>query len=155
MPARLVVTLLSLLVFTAGPAGAQCTPGTEGCPGPGAPTFAEFDLDGDGKQEIMAATSSRLVVALDWQCDKQWAVRMNAAANVLACVRSEGKANAEIVLGCGDGHVRVLNEAGSLVRMGTIDGQPTVICQPTHQAGNRFVAIGTSAGELSLFEVPR
>ena len=45
---RLVFTGFLLLMFTAGPAYAQCTPETAGQKGPGAPTFAEFDLDGDG-----------------------------------------------------------------------------------------------------------
>jgi len=109
------------------------------------------DLDGDGTREIVAATSYEMVVALDAKCSKLWAVRLPSAANVLACVRPKGAKHACVVLGCDDGHVRVLDAGGRLIRRGGVAGRPVAIRRLTGSDGNPLVAIGTSKGGVSIF----
>ena len=60
---RLTIVSVALFALLAGPAAAQCTPDTAGGKGPGAPTFAEFDLDGDGaitSEEYYQARGARM-----------------------------------------------------------------------------------------------
>jgi len=79
------------------------------------------DLDSDGKKEIVVATSSGLIVALDHQCRKLWAKRLPEAATVMKCVTSN------MVIGCEDGAVVVLDGKGEMIRSDRINGRPTCI----------------------------
>ena len=63
MITRSIVALILLFVFAAGQASAQCNSESAGRQGPGAPTFAEFDLDGDGaisSEEYYQARGARM-----------------------------------------------------------------------------------------------
>ncbi len=111
------------------------------------------DLDGDGKKEIVTATSSHLVVALDSKCNKLWTAYLTSPANVLACIHPKGQKKSQIVLGCDDGGVRILDADGKLARKGTVAGRPDCIQRLTDANGNQLVAIGTHKGGLSVFEV--
>jgi len=111
------------------------------------------DLDGDGKKEIVVATSYEMVLALDAKCNKLWATRLTSAANVMACVRPKGQKQAWVVLGCDDGHVRVLDAKGKLVRKSRVAGRPVAIHRLADAGGNQFVAIGTTTGQVSTFIV--
>ena len=108
------------------------------------------DLDGDGRKEIVAATSYRMVVAMDCGCRKRWAVRLPAAAGVLACVRTEGQKEARIVAGCDDKAVRLLDAHGKLVQRGSIVGRPVRIRQVARAGGERLVVIGTDTGGVAV-----
>mgnify|MGYP001820178437 FL=1 len=58
-----LTVILSTFVFVGSQAGAQCTPETAGQQGPGKPTYAEFDLDSDGKissEEYYQARGARM-----------------------------------------------------------------------------------------------
>jgi len=112
-----------------------------------------FDLDGDGRKEIVAATSCGLVVALDCRCRKRWAVRLPSAARVLACVRLKNEKEGRAVLGCDDGRVRVLDARGKLLRLGQVDGRPTVIRALADANGDALLAIGTWTGSVSMFRL--
>ncbi|NQT52380.1 hypothetical protein HQ576_10035, partial [bacterium] len=68
-------------------------------------------------------------------------------ANVLACVRVNGKGKGRIVLGCDDGGVRVLDHEGRLVRHARLVGRPVTI-QRLRDGG---VAIGTEKGQVAMF----
>jgi hypothetical protein len=73
---------------------------------------------------------------------------------VLACVRPKGQngqADAQIVLGCDDGRVRVLDAKGELKRTGNVGARPTCIRQLANAEGAPLVAIGTNAGALWVF----
>ena len=113
------------------------------------------DLDGDGRKEIVAATSYEMVVALDSRCEKLWAERLPSSAEVLACVRPSGGAPAHVVLGCDDGRVRMLDAKGKLVRTRLMDGRPTTILALPDDAGNGRVLIGTQTGQVALFAAGR
>ncbi len=127
-------------------------------PGPRIParTMTDLDvcdLDGDGKKEIVAATSRGMIVALNARCQKVWAERLPAAADVLACVRPKGSRQVRLVLGCRDGSVRVLDAGGKLTARGTVAGGPVGIERLTDANGNEYVAIGTKTGGVSIFAV--
>ena len=50
------------------------------------------DLDGDGKKEILAATSKGFVVALDARCNRVWTRRLHSPPTVLALLRANDAA---------------------------------------------------------------
>ena len=109
------------------------------------------DLDGDGKKEIVAATSCRMVLGLDSRCNKLWATRAGGAVGVLACVRPKGQDRALVVTGCDDGRLRVLDATGNLVQTGTLAGPATCIAGAADAEGNQLVAVGTGDGGVSVF----
>ncbi len=111
------------------------------------------DLDGDGKREIVAATSRGMVVALDHECRKRWAERLARPAEVLACVHPKGAERARTVLGCDDGRVRVLDAAGKLVAVGSAGGRPACLERLADGSGEERVVLGTKDGTVSVFAV--
>ncbi len=106
------------------------------------------DLDGDGKKEILAATSNGMVIALDYQCNKIWARRLPSPPTVLTCVDVEGAPR--IVAGCEDGMVVVLDGEGEIVRMDGVTGRPTCI-----ERLNGGVVLATEEGEVKGWKVER
>lgn len=102
------------------------------------------DLDGDGRREIVAATSQGLVVTLDSRCEKRWATRLASPAGVLAVVGSR------IVLGCDDGRLRVLDRQGRLLHTGSLDGAANTICRINESGGRALAILGTTAGHLAV-----
>jgi len=111
------------------------------------------DLNGDGKKEIVAATSYHLVIALDAKCNKLWTAYLASPANVLACVRPKGAKQAKIVTASTDGGVRLLDAQGKLIAKGSVPGPSSCIQPLTDSAGNQYVAIATTKGGLSLFGI--
>jgi outer membrane protein assembly factor BamB len=110
------------------------------------------DLDGDGRKEILAATSAGLVVALDRQCRKRWAVRLAGAPTVMKCVQPAHSAAPWIVIGCQDGAVEVLDGKGTPVRSAKVQGSPTCI-EVLHDAPNGpWVVLATDQGEVAAFQ---
>jgi hypothetical protein len=60
---RYAFLVFFLAVFATSQVSAQCTPETAGQQGPGRPTFAQFDLDGDGaisREEYYQARGARM-----------------------------------------------------------------------------------------------
>ncbi len=110
------------------------------------------DLDGDGKKEIIAATSSGLVVALDYQCKKRWATRLSGPPTVMKCMQA-ADGSPWIVLGCEDGTVAVLDGAGKLIRRGMVRGTPTCIESFTASDDTPVVLLATSNGEVKGFKL--
>jgi len=107
------------------------------------------DLEGDGKQEIIVALSSGLVLALDNQCNKLWSVRMPSPPKVmLATAHAGGPA---IYVGCEDGTVAVLDKTGGLVNLDKVSGAPTRISELDGAGGASLVVIATSKGEVKGF----
>ncbi len=109
------------------------------------------DLDGDGRKEIVAATSHGMVVALNAKCAKRWAVRLPSPASVLACVRPKDANEGRVVLGCDDAAVRVLDAQGRLVRRAALTGRPTRIQTWAEATGPVHVILGTQSGEVAAF----
>lgn len=110
------------------------------------------DLDGDGKKEILAATSGALVVALDHRCRKLWSHRLESPPTVMKCVRPKPDGAPWIVVGCEDGGVVVLNGRGEPIRTGKVTGCPTCIEALEADAGGPMVLLATSKGELAVFK---
>jgi hypothetical protein len=105
------------------------------------------DLNGDGKQEILAATWLGLIVALDNQCRKLWATKLPSPPTVMEVVRSTD-GTPWIVAGCEDGTVLALDGGGKIIRLGSIDGAPTRIT-----AEGPVALLATSKGEVKGFRV--
>ena len=109
-----------------------------------------IDLDADGKQEIITATSEGLIVVLDHQCRKVWSTRLDSPAAVLQARRS---ANAvRIVVGCEDGTVLQLDQTGQIIAHGQIEGRPTHIIDPAH-GDHPLVVLATNTGTVAAFSL--
>ncbi len=100
------------------------------------------DLDGDGKKEVVAATSGGLLVALTHRCEKVWAARLGSPATVLKCA-----GGARVFAGCEDGSVVVLDGKGGQVCAGEVSGVPTRI-----EEADGTVVMGTDRGQVRGFE---
>ena len=109
------------------------------------------DLDGDGRKEIVTATSQGLVVALDSRCQKRWTTRLASPAAALAIVWPKGTSQALLALGCDDGRLRVLDAAGGLAHTAELGGPATCVRRLTGAAGQPLVALGTAAGRVTIF----
>jgi hypothetical protein len=122
------------------------------------------DINGDGKKEIIAATSSGFVVALDSKCQKLWAKRLPSPPTVCsawhfdAVVKVPGTAPAgtapagtapAIVVGCEDGTVLLLDGKGQVTHMGKVEGRPTCI----ESSSPPVVGLATEKGEVKAFTV--
>ena len=116
------------------------------------------DLDGDGKKEILAATSSGLVVALSHKCEKVWATKLPAPPAVMKVMtgkngdRPNGRSVPifpQIVVGCQGGSVYVLDAKGAIVRTGQITGTPTRVTA----LDDASVLLATDKGEVKRFNV--
>jgi hypothetical protein len=110
------------------------------------------DLDGDGKQEIIVATSGGLVVALDHQCRKLWATRLQSPPTVMKCMRAADRAP-WVVVGCEDGTVPVLDGAGELIRRGAVGATPSCIASCPAPGGTPVVLLATTRGEIRGFRI--
>ena len=115
-------------------------------PGPSIPAENIRDLDiadlnGDGKKEILVATSGGLVVALDHRCTKFWARRLLSPPTVMQCIDVEGVSR--IIVGCEDGTVVVLDGRGEVIRADRVTGRPTCI-----ERLNGGVVLATDEGEV-------
>jgi len=107
------------------------------------------DLDGDGKKEILAATSSGLIVALNYKCEKLWATRLDRPPTVMKCMTPQGAKLPWIIVGCEDGSVVVLDGKGQVIRLGKVTGRPTCI----EGLPGPEVLLATQKGEVKAFEV--
>jgi len=111
------------------------------------------DLNGNGKKEIVVATSSGLVVALDHQCRKLWARRLASAPEVLRCVVLPILQTPWIAIGCDDGAINVLDGTGQLVRLGKVSGRPTCIGVLSIPSAHPVVLFATDSGEVKAFAI--
>ncbi len=104
------------------------------------------DLDGDGKKEILSATSNGMVIALDHRCRKVWTRRLPNPPTVLACIGAKGEVR--IAVGCEDGTVAFIDGEGEVVRMDHITGMPTCI-----ECLEGSVVLATDRGEVRGWQV--
>jgi len=111
------------------------------------------DLNGNGKKEIVVATSSGLVVALDHQCRKLWARRLESAPEVLRCVVPPIPQTSWIAIGCDDGAINVLDGTGQLVRLGKVSDRPTCIGVLSIPSAHSVVLFATDSGEVKAFAI--
>ncbi|MGQ9732907.1 MAG: hypothetical protein ACUVX8_16745, partial [Candidatus Zipacnadales bacterium] len=107
------------------------------------------DLNSDGKQEILSATSAGLIVALNHQCEKLWARRLNSPPTVMKVVHAANGIS-WVVVGCENGAVVVLDAQGVPRRyhVNAFTGAPTVI-----NAVDDVVLLASNKGELKGFYV--
>jgi hypothetical protein len=105
------------------------------------------DLNGDGKQEIVAATWLGLIVTLDNHCEKLSATKLPSPPTVLKIVRATDGA-LWIVAGCEDGTIAALDAAGQIIRLGAVDDAPTRIT-----AEGSTVVLATNKGDVKGFRV--
>ncbi|MBN2308238.1 MAG: hypothetical protein JXR94_04660, partial [Candidatus Hydrogenedentes bacterium] len=111
------------------------------------------DLDGDGLPEIVAATSSGLIVALDGTCEKVWARRLASPPTVMSCIAPAADAAPWIVAACEDGSVVVLDKDGSFIHSGEVGGAAACILPLQDAAGAPLAAFGTQRGQVKVFRL--
>ena len=104
------------------------------------------DLDGDGKKEILAATSTGLVVALDAMCNRIWTRRLHSPPTVLAFLRANDES--WVVTGCEDGSIVVLDGSGEVRGLAKVSGKPTRILRTADG-----VVVGTDRGEVTGWKI--
>ena len=104
------------------------------------------DLDGDGKKEILTATSKGLVVALDARCNRVWIRRLHSPPTVLAFLRANDAS--WVVTGCEDGSIVVLNGDGEIRGLGKVSGKPASILR----VGDGVV-VATHGGEVTGWKI--
>jgi hypothetical protein len=109
-----------------------------------------LDLNADGKPEIITATSTGLVVALDGKCEKLWSTQLASPAMALVAVRAEGARPPQIVVACESGAMLTLDAAGKIVREGKLDSAATKMELISTPEGPRLV-VGTVKGQVATF----
>jgi hypothetical protein len=107
-----------------------------------------IDLNGDGKLEIITATSEGIVVALDAQCQKVWSVRLRSPGAQLKAVTSQG--GPAIVVACDNGDVLRLDSNGQIVARGQVEGKATQILSVAAGGGSEVV-VATNTGVVAGF----
>jgi hypothetical protein len=107
-----------------------------------------IDLNGDGRLEIITATSEGVVVALDWQCRKLWSVRLASPGAQLKTVRIEGAP--AIIIACDKGEVLHLDRDGKVVARGQVEGKATQILSVTSN-GQSQIVVATETGAVAGF----
>ena len=105
------------------------------------------DLDGDGKQEILVGLEAGLVLALDHQCQRVWSTRLPSPPRVLATVGTQ------VLVGCDDASVVVLDAKGEPIALGKLDSRPTKVVK-LEQGDRTLVVIGTDKGGVTGFMLP-
>jgi hypothetical protein len=98
------------------------------------------DIDADGKQEIVTATNSGLLVMLDHQCRKRWARALPTYVTVLAA--NEGVITAALQ----SGEILRFAPDGAPLGRGHLTGQPLHI----ERFGDELL-IATEQGEIGCF----
>ncbi len=109
------------------------------------------DLDGDGTQEIITATSAGLLVVLDHQCRKLWSVSLPSPASVIKAITPRGADNPIIYVGCDAGEVLAVDAAGQITHLGEIDGRPTSIAEADLPDIGPVAVIAASRGPVKAF----
>ncbi len=110
------------------------------------------DLNGDGKKEILVATSEGLVVALTHQCQRVWSTRLPSPPMSIKCVTPRGAKLPSIVIGCDDGTVTMLDQQGQLIRLGEVTGRPTQI-ETLNTPSGPLAVLATDKGEIKGFKI--
>ena len=112
------------------------------------------DLDGDGKKEILAATSAGLFVALDHECRKLWARRLASPPVLMKCITIQrvrpsllfwSRAKMAVVW--------TLDAGGQPMREGQLDGLPTCVAVAVDPSGGQRILFGTNRGEIKAFSM--
>ncbi|MCD4728568.1 MAG: VCBS repeat-containing protein [Pirellulales bacterium] len=112
------------------------------------------DLEGDGKKEILIATADGLIVALNNHCEKLWAKRLLSPPSVLRCCPAPDGRSSQIVAGCDNGAVLLMDRQGKILGAGEIRGRPVRIAvQPDSKLP--LVILGSSKGEIKGFKTRR
>jgi len=111
------------------------------------------DLNADGRKEILVATSSGLIVALDNQCRKLWTKRLASAATVMKCVTPKSSDTPWVVIGCEDGTIVVLDGTGEVIRSGRMHGRPVRIDEFAASSVGSMVLLATNKGEVKAFSL--
>ena len=131
---------------------AQFGPGIGKGPGANLSDMDVADLDGDGNKEIIVGTTKGLVVALSNECVKVWSQRIASPPALLRSVPAPDGTGSQVLIGCADGTVAVLDGKGDLVRLGEVTGRPTHIEQLDMPDGILTI-LATAKGYVHGFNV--
>jgi hypothetical protein len=109
------------------------------------------DLTNDGKSEIIFGLSTGLVNALDNHAEKLWATSLSSAPAVVKIIPGSGLSS-WICVGCEDGTVMALDNAGKVIKQGKVNGKPVDLIVLKTNKGSLGVII-TDIGEVSGFKI--
>jgi hypothetical protein len=110
------------------------------------------DLDGDGRKEIVVATAEGLVVALNADCEKKWAKRLDSPPVLLAATPVPDRQHSVLAAASSDGSVWILADSGAILEHGRTEGKPTAMAFAAGPNGPRLL-VGTNRGAISAFDV--
>ncbi|MBT3378570.1 MAG: hypothetical protein HN742_15060 [Lentisphaerae bacterium] len=130
---------------------AQFGPGKSKAPYSTMRALGVADIDGDGKQEIIAGVASGLVVGLSHTCERLWSRRLNSPPVKIACTAS---GTCRIAVACEDGSIIGLDAHGTPVVETSVKGRPTVLQAHQFGKGAPRLVVGTSSGQVTFLNVP-
>jgi hypothetical protein len=108
------------------------------------------DINGDGRQEIVAAISGGMVVALDTRCRKLWAYSLPSPPRVMRLVPSASA----VAVGCDDGSVITLNGRGEVTRRNRLSGRPEAL-EILETPSGPMAVLATDSGQITAFRLRR
>jgi hypothetical protein len=108
------------------------------------------DLNGDGKQEIIAGTATGFITVLDNQARKIWAKAFSSPPTVVKLLKS--KSHNWICVGCEDGTIFALDNQGNILHESHIAGKPSSISL-MNGSNEMMAVIQTESGEISGFTI--
>jgi len=104
------------------------------------------DIDGDGKKEIIVALSNGKVMALNCQCELLWSSTLQNPPMVLKAVGT-GATTPVIAVGCENGDLVLLNNAGAVTHEDKVRGTPVGLQQFTTNR-TQVMVFATNQGHL-------
>jgi len=119
-------------------------------PGKAQKSIRDLELiDCAGTKRLVVGTSRGAVVALDHQCNRIWAERLDAPPTVIRSLASANAGHELLAIACEDGGLVVLDGDGRITHAGQVTGVPT--CAATLKDA-LFVA--TDQGVVQGFRLP-
>jgi hypothetical protein len=102
------------------------------------------DIDGDGKQEIVAAISAGFVNALNSRAEKLWATQLLSPPAVMKVIKDDSFT--WICAGCEDGTVVALSGKGKILKTGKVNGKPVDLQVMSTPEGKAAVILTDTGG---------
>jgi len=109
------------------------------------------DIDGDGRKEIIASFSNGKVMALNCQCELLWAMSLESPPMFLKAIRFPEPAPYRIAVGCENGDVVLLDNAGVITSQNKVCGCPVALEQFGLDRRHVAMVFATDQGEIKAF----
>ncbi|MDP7133895.1 MAG: FG-GAP-like repeat-containing protein, partial [Planctomycetota bacterium] len=107
-----------------------------------------LDIDGDGRQEILAASDSFYVFCVNGDGSIRWRKEVGDAALCLDVLADEGKSR--VAVGCANGSIVVVDKKGEITGQFQASGAVRKV-RFTKKGDQHLIVAVTAAGELGVF----